>query len=79
MIFYWQQQPQQTLIIIISAKDEDHGRNGEVRYSLSSEDDYLKFTLNNDTGELRNKEILDREVQAQFKVSGENIPCIDPQ
>lgn len=56
------------MIIRINATDEDHGRNGKVKYSLSPEDDYLKFTLNNITGELRNKEVLDREERAQYKV-----------
>ncbi|CAC5393753.1 CDH23 [Mytilus coruscus] len=63
-----EQQDLNTLIIKVIANDEDHGRNGEVKYSLIPEDDYLKFTLNNDTGELRNKVVLDREVRAQYRV-----------
>ncbi|KAG6448204.1 hypothetical protein O3G_MSEX005352 [Manduca sexta] len=59
------------LITTIQATDEDSGDNGRVSYYLKVDNQNVgetqEFSLDSDTGELRTKTFLDREVKAEYQ------------
>ena len=64
-------------MITVKATDEDDGPNGEVSYHFKVGNENVQeteaFSINADTGELRTKIILDREVKAQYEVSADHL------
>lgn len=56
----------------VKATDRDAGENGRISYHLkvgnNIEQETNEFIINSETGELRTKIILDREVQAKYEV-----------
>ncbi|PSN52632.1 hypothetical protein C0J52_14597, partial [Blattella germanica] len=60
------------LVITVKAVDEDDGQNGEISYHFKVGNENVQetdaFSINPDTGELRTKIILDREVKSQYSV-----------
>ncbi|KAK3090257.1 hypothetical protein FSP39_010440 [Pinctada imbricata] len=63
-----EEQPIGTQVLVVSASDEDHGKNAEVHYYLSPEKDYQKFNLDPNTGNLTTAEVLDREKMAEYEL-----------
>ena len=59
-------QPVGTLVVTVSAADDDSGSNGEFRYSITSSND---FTVDPDTGEVTTLRVLDREIIPQHSVT----------
>lgn len=57
----------------VKARDDDPGENGRVTYHFKVNDSNVQetdeFTINEETGELRSKIILDRETKKQYQVS----------
>lgn len=57
----------------MKATDKDHGENGQISYHFKVGNENVQeteeFAINADTGELRAKIILDREVRAKYEVS----------
>lgn len=64
----------------VKARDDDPGENGRVTYHFKVNDsnvqDTDEFTINEETGELRSKIILDRETKKQYQVSTQRILLI---
>lgn len=56
-------------VVTVSAKDEDVGLNGEVRYRVTSGDDLSNFLLDSITGELTIRWGLDYEVTTSYSLS----------
>ncbi|XP_059478412.1 cadherin-87A [Neocloeon triangulifer] len=61
------------LVMTVKAKDADMGENGRVTYHLKSAGGLLvqdtdEFSIDADTGELRTRDILDREQQAKYEL-----------
>ncbi|XP_067673633.1 cadherin-23-like isoform X2 [Haliotis asinina] len=64
-------QPVGTHIITLRARDDDFGRNGEVVYTLvktESRLDWQKFHVDRLTGNLTNREVLDRETHESYEL-----------
>ncbi|XP_046351403.2 cadherin-23-like isoform X2 [Haliotis rufescens] len=64
-------QPVGTHIITLQAQDDDFGRNGEVVYTLvetESRLDWQKFHVDSLTGNLTNREVLDRETHESYEL-----------
>ncbi|XP_022789234.1 protocadherin Fat 4-like [Stylophora pistillata] len=53
---------------IVTAVDTDEGINAEVIYSLKPVEDYLKFTIDDSSGEIKTTSALDRESADQHKI-----------
>ena len=64
-----QEQEPGSLIFTITATDDDHGRNGDVSFTILEENDWQKFAIT-PSGNLTFKEKLDRETKASYEVSG---------
>ncbi|GFG39325.1 hypothetical protein Cfor_05830, partial [Coptotermes formosanus] len=60
------------LVITVKATDKDHGENGQISYHFKVGNENVQeteeFAINADTGELRAKIILDREVRAKYEL-----------
>lgn len=60
------------LIMKVKAEDGDPGENGRVTYHFKVNDSNVQetdeFIINEETGELRSKIILDRETKKQYQV-----------
>ncbi|KAK7790843.1 hypothetical protein R5R35_010718 [Gryllus longicercus] len=60
------------LVMTVKATDEDGGENGHVSYHLKvnnmNKQETDEFGINADTGELRTKIILDREIRANYSL-----------
>ncbi|XP_067010919.2 cadherin-87A [Anabrus simplex] len=60
------------LVMTVKATDEDHGENGRIGYHFKVDNmdvqETDEFTINMDSGELRTKIILDREVRANYSL-----------
>lgn len=60
------------LITTFKATDEDSGENGRVSYYLKIDNKNVletqEFVLDTNTGQLRTKTFLDREIQPEFEV-----------
>jgi hypothetical protein len=60
------------LVITVKATDKDQGENGQISYHFKVGNENVQeteeFAINADTGELRAKIILDREVRAKYEV-----------
>ncbi|XP_047099103.1 cadherin-87A [Schistocerca piceifrons] len=60
------------LVMTVKAVDKDSGENGRISYHLRVGNNITQetneFSINADTGELRTKIILDREVQAKYEL-----------
>ncbi|XP_045449394.1 cadherin-87A-like [Melitaea cinxia] len=60
------------LITTIKATDEDTGDNGQVSYYLKVDNQNVgetqEFSLDRNTGELKTKTFLDREIQAEYQL-----------
>lgn len=61
------------LVMTVKASDRDPGENGRVSYHLKvgnkNVQETEEFAIDQETGELRAKIILDREVKNKFEVS----------
>lgn len=61
------------LILTVKAVDRDPGENGRVSYHLKvgnrNVQETEEFSIDQETGELRSKIILDREIKSKFEVS----------
>nr|CAD7400227.1 unnamed protein product [Timema poppensis] len=60
------------LVMTVKAVDKDTGDNGRVSYHLKvgneNQQETEEFSINHDTGELRTKIILDREIRAKYEL-----------
>lgn len=60
------------LVMTVKATDKDSGENGKISYHLKvvnkNVQETEEFVINEETGELRAKIILDREVKSKFEV-----------
>lgn len=60
------------LVMTVKATDKDRGENGHVTYHLKvnnlNKQETDEFSINADTGELRTKIILDREIRANYSL-----------
>ncbi|XP_021925581.1 cadherin-87A isoform X2 [Zootermopsis nevadensis] len=60
------------LVITVKATDKDQGENGQISYHFKVGNENVQeteeFAINADTGELRAKIILDREVRAKYEL-----------
>nr|XP_012234071.1 PREDICTED: cadherin-87A [Linepithema humile] len=60
------------LILTVKARDRDPGDNGRVSYHLKvgnrNVQETEEFSINQETGELRSKIILDREIKSKFEL-----------
>ncbi|PNF35261.1 hypothetical protein B7P43_G04794, partial [Cryptotermes secundus] len=60
------------LVITVKATDKDQGENGQISYHFKVDNENVQeteeFAINADTGELRAKIILDREVRAKYEL-----------
>jgi len=61
-----------TLIMTVKAEDGDPGENGRITYHFKVNDSNVQetdeFVINEETGELRSKIILDRETKKQYQL-----------
>lgn len=61
------------LILTVKAIDRDPGENGRVSYHLKvgnrNTQETEEFSIDQETGELKSKIILDREVNSKFEVN----------
>lgn len=61
----------------VKATDKDEGDNGKVTYHLRVDDANVQetdeFVIDAESGELRTKVYLDREVKSKYEVSQQNI------
>lgn len=64
----------------VKAKDEDPGENGRITYHFKVNDSNVQetdeFIINEETGELRSKIILDRETRKQYQVWLKYFPSV---
>lgn len=62
----------ETLIMKVKAVDADPGENGRITYHFKVNDSNVQetdeFMINEETGELKAKIILDRETKPQYQV-----------
>jgi hypothetical protein len=61
------------LVMTVKAKDDDSGDNGRISYHFKARGGALiqetdEFVINAETGELRTKVILDRELKPKYEV-----------
>ena len=60
------------LVMTVKALDRDSGDNGKVRYHMKvgnrNVQETEEFSIDQETGELRAKIILDRETKSKFEV-----------
>ncbi|XP_047676051.1 protocadherin gamma-A4-like isoform X3 [Tachysurus fulvidraco] len=66
-----------SLVVTVSATDNDKGPNGEINYSFSKssgKEAIELFNINSDTGEIKVKGILDFEKSKQYQL---NVEAID--
>ncbi|KAJ4434750.1 hypothetical protein ANN_23319, partial [Periplaneta americana] len=60
------------LVITVKATDKDQGENGQISYHFKVGNENVQeteeFAINSDTGEIRAKIILDREVRAKYEL-----------
>lgn len=68
-----------TEIIQVDAKDRDLGDNGVVRYSILADTD--QFAIDEETGVVRVKKALDREVQSELvlRIAARDQATVEPQ
>lgn len=68
-----------TEIVQVEAKDRDLGGNGVVRYSILADTD--QFAIDEETGLVRVKKPLDREVQPEFvlRIAARDQAAAEPQ
>jgi hypothetical protein len=63
--------------LTVKAIDRDPGENGRVSYHLKvgnrNVQETEEFSIDQETGELRSKIILDREIKSKFEVSNMSI------
>lgn len=61
------------MILTVKAIDRDPGENGRISYHLKvgnkNVQETEEFSIDQETGELRSKIILDREIKSKFEVS----------
>ncbi|XP_049820113.1 cadherin-87A isoform X2 [Aethina tumida] len=61
------------LVMTVKATDKDEGENGRITYHFKIDGDNVQetkeFSINSNTGELKTKETLDREVQAKYELT----------
>ncbi|XP_061108849.1 protocadherin Fat 1 isoform X2 [Conger conger] len=55
-----------TSVLKVTAKDEDKGRDGEVRYSLRDGSGLGIFTIDEESGVIRTEELLDHETTPHY-------------
>lgn len=64
----------------VKATDKDVGENGRLTYHFKVNDQNVQetdeFSIDANTGELRSKKYLDREIQAKYEVHTKHIPSI---
>ncbi|KAM5172175.1 protocadherin Fat 2 [Mantella aurantiaca] len=53
--------PAGTLVLSITAQDQDKGKDGEIRYSIKDGTDLSVFSIDEETGSIRTEAPLDRE------------------
>ncbi|KAE8613829.1 hypothetical protein XENTR_v10007885 [Xenopus tropicalis] len=58
--------PPGTQVLSITARDEDKGKDGEVRYLIRDGSDLSVFSINEETGALRTEAPLDRESVSHY-------------
>ena len=73
-LFFAQNVPVGTWVTQVKASDEDDGMNGEVLYEFvtsvtNPNEDWLKFKINENTGEIVTDAEMDRETQSTYFVS----------
>lgn len=60
------------LVMTVKALDKDSGENGRVTYHLKVNNHNVQetdeYAIDSDTGELRTKMFLDREVKSKYEV-----------
>lgn len=69
--------------MVVKATDDDEGENGRVTYHLKVGDENVQetaeFSIDENTGELRTRQTLDRESRPRYQVSFTNdkvnVPC----
>ncbi|XP_062333238.1 protocadherin Fat 1a isoform X1 [Osmerus eperlanus] len=55
-----------TSVMKVTAQDEDKGRDGELRYSIRDGSGLGIFTIDEETGVIRTKELLDHETTSHY-------------
>ncbi|XP_070553228.1 protocadherin Fat 1-like isoform X2 [Ptychodera flava] len=50
-----------THIVTVTARDDDEGSNGEVKYSIIGEEALEKFTIDPETGDIFSQKVMDHE------------------
>ncbi|XP_053369947.1 protocadherin gamma-A11-like isoform X15 [Clarias gariepinus] len=66
--------PKDSLVVTVSATDQDKGSNGEVTYSFSQstgKETIEMFNIHSDTGEIKVKGVLDYEKSKQYEMNVE--------
>ncbi|KAI2656785.1 Protocadherin Fat 1 [Labeo rohita] len=58
--------PAGTSVMKVTARDEDSGRDGEIRYSIRGGSGLGVFTIDEDSGIIRTQEILDHETTNHY-------------
>ncbi|KAM9311065.1 protocadherin Fat 2 [Gastrophryne carolinensis] len=58
--------PTGTLVLSITAQDQDKGKDGEIRYSIKDATDLSIFRIDEETGSIRTEAPLDRESVARY-------------
>ncbi|GAA6096918.1 protocadherin Fat 1a isoform X1 [Tachysurus ichikawai] len=68
-----------TEVIQVEAKDRDLGDNGLVRYSILA--DTNQFSIDEETGVVRVKKVLDREIQPELvlRIAARDQATVEPQ
>lgn len=65
------------MIITVKATDKDEGDNGRVTYHLKVDDVNVQetdeFAIDAESGELRTKVYLDREIKSKYEVSKHHL------
>ncbi|XP_067898848.1 protocadherin Fat 4 [Heterodontus francisci] len=56
-------------IITVVAEDKDNGPNGQIEYTIVDGNKGNNFNINRETGDIRNTRQLDREKNAQYKLT----------
>ncbi|XP_068134493.1 protocadherin Fat 2 [Hyperolius riggenbachi] len=58
--------PVGTLVLSITAQDQDKGKDGEIRYAIKDGTDLSVFSIDEETGSIRTDAPLDRESMARY-------------
>ncbi|XP_072256548.1 protocadherin Fat 2 [Pyxicephalus adspersus] len=58
--------PAGTLVLSITAQDQDKGKDGEIRYSIKDGTDLSVFSIDEETGSIRTEAPLDREAVPHY-------------